>query len=178
MRFRLLQWWFWSAATRVAHAFAPSMRRRLCKLRAARSAAEEQELLLTEPAVNAFIVAEVEAFVRERSYASEDQEAVTSDDVALITEATRAAYRAADAADVHGQRLSETAAERVRRGASDRGSQPEIECAKEFFVRQLSGGRLIRPSAKSAATCRGRREASPPRPPRRAGRRQPACQNL
>ena len=110
MRFRLLQWWFWSAATRVAHAFAPSMRRwcrptsfapsmrrwrspstqafaltpsprRLCNLRAARTAAEEQELLLTEPAVNAFIVAEVEAFVRERSYASEEQEAVTSDDV-------------------------------------------------------------------------------------------------
>ena len=102
MRFQLLQWWFWSATTRVAHAFAPSMRRRLCKLRAARTAAEEQELLLTEPAVNAFIVAEVEAFVRERSYASEDQEAVTSDDVALITEATRAAYRAADAADVMG----------------------------------------------------------------------------
>ena len=119
MRFRLLQWWFWSAATRVAHAFAPSMRRwrsmtsphastlkpsprQLCNLRAARTAAEEQELLLTEPAVNAFIVAEVEAFVRERSYASEDQEAVTSDDVALITEATRTAYRAADAADVMG----------------------------------------------------------------------------
>ena len=119
MRFQLLQWWFWSATTRVAHAFAPSMRRwrsptsphafaltpsprRLCNLRAARTAAEEQELLLTEPAVNAFIVAEVEAFVRERSYASEDQEAVTSDDVALITEATRAAYRAADAADVMG----------------------------------------------------------------------------
>ena len=119
MRFRLLQWWFWSAATRVAHAFAPSMRRwrsmtsphastlkpsprQLCNLRAARTAAEEQELLLTEPAVNAFIVAEVEAFVRERSYASEDQEAVTSDDVAQITAATRAAYRAADAADVMG----------------------------------------------------------------------------
>ena len=119
MRFQLLQWWFWSATTRVARAFAPSMRRwrthafascvaltpsprRLCNLRAARTAAEEQELLLTEPAVNAFIVAEVEAFVRERSYASEDQEAVTSDDVALISEATRAAYRAADAADVMG----------------------------------------------------------------------------
>ena len=85
-------------------AFGPSLRcdatiarTGSCDLRAARSAAEEQELLLTEPAVNAFIVAEVEAFVRERSYASEDQEAVTSDDVALITEATRAAYRAADA---------------------------------------------------------------------------------
>ena len=118
MRFRLLQWWFWSAATRVDHAFAPSMRRwrspttqafalkpsprQLCNLRAARTAAEEQELLLTEPAVNAFIVAEVEAFVRERSYASEDQEAVTSDDVARITEAARAAYRVADAADVLG----------------------------------------------------------------------------
>ena len=131
MRFQLLQWWFWSAATRVAHAFAPSIRRwcsstsfapslrrwrsptthafaptpsprRSCNLRAARTAAEEQELLLTEPAVNAFIVAEVEAFVRERSYASEDQDAVTSDDVALITEATRAAYRAADSADVMG----------------------------------------------------------------------------
>ena len=132
MRFQLLQWWFWSATTRAARSFAPSMRRwcrstsfapslqswrrptsphafaltpsprRLCNLRAARSAAEEQELLLTEPAVNAFIVAEVEAFVRERSYASEDQEAVTSDDVALITEATRTAYRAADAADVMG----------------------------------------------------------------------------
>ena len=99
------------------HAFGPSLRsdatiartvastpspRRSCDLRAARTAAEEQELLLTEPAVNAFIVAEVEAFVRERSYASEDQEAVTSDDVALITEATRTAYRAADAADVMG----------------------------------------------------------------------------
>ena len=87
------------------HAFAVALTpspRRLCNLRAARSAAEEQELLLTEPAVNAFIVAEVEAFVRERSYASEEQEAVTSDDVALITEATRAAYRAADAADVMG----------------------------------------------------------------------------
>ena len=118
MRLQLLQWWFWSAATRVAHAFAPSMRRwrspttrafaltpsprRLCNLRAARTAAEEQELLLTEPAINAFIVAEVEAFVRERSYASEDQEAVTSDDVAQITAATRAAYRAADNADVMG----------------------------------------------------------------------------
>ena len=131
MRFRLLQWWFWSAATRAARSFAPSMRRwgrptsfapsmrrwrspttqafaltpsprRLCNLRAARSAAEEQELLLTEPAVNAFIVAEVVAFVRERSYASEDQEAVSSDDVARITEATRAAYRAADQADVMG----------------------------------------------------------------------------
>ena len=119
MRFRLLQWWFWSAATRVAHAFVPSMRqwrslksphastlkpspRQLCNLRAARTAAEEQELLLTEPAVNAFIVAEVEAFVRERSYASEDQEAVTSDDVARITAATRTAYRAADTADVMG----------------------------------------------------------------------------
>ena len=89
MRFQLLQWWFWSATTRVAHAFAPSMRRwrsltaprasaltpsprRSCNLRAARTTAEEQELLLTEPAVNAFIVAEVEAFVRERSYASEE----------------------------------------------------------------------------------------------------------
>jgi len=119
MRFQVRQWWFCSAATRVAHAFAPSGRRwrsltsshafaftsslrRFCDLRAARTAAEEQELLLTEPAVNAFIVAEVEAFVRERSYASEEQEAVTSDDVALITEATRAAYRAADAADVMG----------------------------------------------------------------------------
>ena len=98
MRFQLLQWWFWSATTRAACSFAPSMRRwcslisphapaltlsprRLCNLRAARTAAEEQELLLTEPAVNAFIVAEVEAFVRERSYASEEQEAVTSDDV-------------------------------------------------------------------------------------------------
>ena len=117
MRFQLLQWWFWSAITRVAHAFAPSMRlrrsptspraltrspRRSCDLRAARTAAEEQELLLTEPAVNAFIVAEVEAFVRERSYASEDQEAVSSDDVAQITEATRIAYRAADKADIMG----------------------------------------------------------------------------
>ena len=118
MRFQLLQWWFCSTATRVAHAFAPSMRqwrspttqafaltpspRRSCDLRAARTAAEEQELLLTEPAVNAFIVAEVEAFVRERSYASEDQEAVTSDDVARITEAARAAYRAADTADIMG----------------------------------------------------------------------------
>ena len=118
MRFQLLQWWFCSAATRAARSFAPSMRRwrspttqafaltpsprRLCNLRAARTAAEEQELLLTEPAVNAFIVAEVEAFVRERSYASEDQEAVSSDDVARITEATRAAYRAADLADVMG----------------------------------------------------------------------------
>ena len=131
MRFQLLQWWFCSAATRAARSFAPSMRRwcrptsfapsmrrwrspttqafaltpsprRLCNLRAARTAAEEQELLLTEPAVNAFIVAEVEAFVRERSYASEEQEAVTSDDVARITEATRAAYRAADNADVMG----------------------------------------------------------------------------
>ena len=131
MRFQLLQWWFWSATTRAARSFAPSMRRwcrptsfapsmrrwcsptthafaltpsprRLCNLRAARTAAEEQELLLTEPAVNAFIVAEVEAFVRERSYASEDQEAVTSDDVARITAASRAAYRAADAADVMG----------------------------------------------------------------------------
>ena len=120
MRFQLLQWWFCSAATRAARSFAPSMRRwcrptsfapsmrrwrspttqafaltpsprRLCNLRAARTAAEEQELLLTEPAVNAFIVAEVEAFVRERSYASEEQEAVTSDDVALISEASRAA---------------------------------------------------------------------------------------
>ena len=119
MRFQLLQWWFCSAATRVAHAFAPLVRRwsrptsshafsltpsprRSCNLRAARTAAEEQELLLTEPAVNAFIVAEVVAFVRERSYASEDQEAVSSDDVARITEATRAAYRAADQADVMG----------------------------------------------------------------------------
>ena len=120
MRFQLLQWWFCSAATRVAHAFAPTLRRwrsptthafafaltpsprRLCNVLAARTAAEEQELLLTEPAVNAFIVAEVEAFVRERSYASEEQEAVTSDDVARISEATRAAYRAADAADVMG----------------------------------------------------------------------------
>ena len=118
MRFQLLQWWFCSAATRAARSFAPSMRqwrspttrastlkpspRRVCNLRAARTAAEEQELLLTEPAVNAFIVAEVEAFVRERSYASEDQEAVTSDDVACITAATRSAYRAADAADVMG----------------------------------------------------------------------------
>ena len=85
------------------HTFAPTPSlRRLCNLRAARTAAEEQELLLTEPAVNAFIVAEVEAFVRERSYASEEQEAVTSDDVALITAATRTAYRAADAADVMG----------------------------------------------------------------------------
>ena len=92
----------WSAST---HAFGPSLRcdaTIAAPLRAARTAAEEQELLLTEPAVNAFIVAEVEAFVRERSYASEDQEAVTSDDVALISEATRAAYRAADAADVMG----------------------------------------------------------------------------
>ena len=119
MRFQLLQWWFWSATTRATRSFAPLVRRwcrptsprastlkpsprRLCDLRAARTAAEEQELLLTEPAVNAFIVAEVEAFVRERSYASENQEAVTSDDVALISEATRAAYRAADAADVMG----------------------------------------------------------------------------
>ena len=119
MRFQMLQWWFWSATTRAARSFAPSVRRwrsltaprasaltpsprRSCNLRAARTAAEEQELLLTEPAVNAFIVAEVEAFVRERSYASEDQEAVTSDDVARITEATRAAYRAADTADVMG----------------------------------------------------------------------------
>ena len=89
----------WSGST---HAFGtvastPSPRR-LCNLRAARTAAEEQELLLTEPAVNAFIVAEVEAFVRERSYASEEQEAVTSDDVALISEATRAAYRVPQAA--------------------------------------------------------------------------------
>ena len=69
----------------MTHAFSLTpLRRRLCNLRAARTAAEEQELLLTEPAVNAFIVAEVEAFVRERSYASEDQEAVTSDDVARI----------------------------------------------------------------------------------------------
>ena len=102
-----------------AHSFGPSLRsdatiartvastrwispRRSCDLRAARTAAEEQELLLTEPAVNAFIVAEVEAFVRERSYASEDQDAVTSDDVARITAATRTAYRAADTADVMG----------------------------------------------------------------------------
>ena len=117
------------------HAFGPSLRsdatiahaialtpspRRLCNLRAARTAAEEQELLLTEPAVNAFIVAEVEAFVRERSYASGDQEAVTSDDVARIAEATRAAYRAADTADVMGSLSTGLAFLRPRFEGADR----------------------------------------------------------
>ena len=97
----LLLLWLGSTHAFGTVASTPSPRRS-CNLRAARTAAEEQELLLTEPAVNAFIVAEVEAFVRERSYASEEQDAVTSDDVALITAATRAAYRAADAADVMG----------------------------------------------------------------------------
>ena len=206
MRFQLLQWWFWSATTRAARSFAPSMRRwcrptsfapsmrrwcsptthafaltpsprRLCNLRAARTAAEEQELLLTEPAVNAFIVAEVKAFVRERSYASEDQEAVTSDDVALITEATRTAYRAADAADVLGSLSTGLAFLRPRfEGADLEGPLQRARLSPYQLAHHITDmyhHRCFRGADEALAATgrRGRRARAVGLPPAAAGKR-------
>mmetsp|Transcript_7512 Transcript_7512/g.22249 ORF Transcript_7512/g.22249 Transcript_7512/m.22249 type:complete len:157 (+) Transcript_7512:39-509(+) len=61
---------------------------------ASRSAAEEQALLLTEPAVNAYIVAEVEAFVRA---SADPEDPLTAEDVALVAPARKGATASLDA---------------------------------------------------------------------------------
>ena len=63
--------------------------------RGALSSADEQELLLTEPALNAFVCAEVAVFVGDKAPA-----VPATGDVDAIVAATRDAYAAAHGADV------------------------------------------------------------------------------